>query len=476
MKTIFMRVLIILITALFSACSLAPTYQRPAMKIPTHYKESGNWHTSTPEVADKTKGEWWQIFNDPLLNALEKKVTCENQNVKAAFGRYQEARAYFQIQRSYLFPTITADMDTSRIQTSGNVANKDRVPLYSDLSLQSYLTYELDVFGRIRNTVANSDYLAQASAADLASLRLSLQADLANYYFDLRAADASQRTLDTIVIEYRKQLELIVRRHKIGTAAEADVDQAQAQLENAKTIAADMRLQRSLYEHAIAVLTDQAPASFSIAPRYYKPVFVTIPSDYPSLLLERRPDIAAAEKRVQAANAYIGVARAAYFPDFHISAQLGLESATWAKLFRMPSLIWSIGPAASLSLIDPTAAYTIFDGGRIQGYLNNAKASYHVTVANYRQTVLTALQNVEDNLAAQRQLEREYQTQSAATRASKRALAQAEYRYKGGIVSYLAVVVAENIELQSELNTINVINRRQVATVQLIKALGGAWA
>jgi len=462
-----------ILTAL-SACSLAPQYQRPPMDIPGNYKESGIWKRARPHLAEVNRGAWWLIFADPELNALEEKVTCDNQNVKAAFARYQEARAQVEIARSYYFPTIQGIFSSSREQASGTVANKDKVSLFSDQLIGANLTYELDVFGRIRNLVAASEYRAIASADDLAALRLSMQAELASDYFSLRATDASTRTLDTMVRAYQRSLGIVTRRHKEGTAAEADVDQAKEQLDNAKTQAADIRLVRAQYEHAIATLIAEVPANFSLKAVRFKPIFTAIAPYYPTTLLERRPDIAAAERRVQAANADIGVARAAFFPDFNIFAQAGLESATFKNLFKMPSLFWSLGPAA-LAVASPTASLTLFDGGRLRGLLHEAKATYYETVANYRQTVLSAFQDVEDNLAAQRQLQEEYHTQTAAAQAAKRAYIQAEYRYQTGIDSYLYVVVAENIALRSELSLIDVAARRQLATVRLIKALGGGW-
>ena len=449
-------------------------YQRPQMDIPGNYKESGLWKHARPHVAEVNRGAWWLIFADPELNTLEEKVTCDNQNVKAAFARYQEARAQVEIARSYYFPTIKGIFSSSREQASGSVANKEKVSIFSDQLIGANLAYELDVFGRLRNMVVASEYRAVASADDLAALRLSMQAELASDYFSLRATDASQRTLDTMVRAYQRSFGIVSRRHKEGTAAEADVDQAKEQLDNAKTQAADIRLVRAQYEHAIATLIAEVPANFSLKAVRYKPTFMAIAPYYPSTLLERRPDIAAAERRVQAANADIGVARAAFFPDFNIYAQAGFESATFKNLFKMPSLFWSLGPAA-LAISSPTASVTLFDGGRLRGLLDEAKATYHETVANYRQTVLSAFQDVEDNLAAQRQLQEEYHTQTAAAHAAKRAYTQAEYRYQAGIDSYLYVVVAENIALQSELSLIDIEARRQLATVRLIKALGGGW-
>ncbi len=460
---------------LLTACSLAPAYHRPLMNIPAAYKEKSNWTPAKPQQTETNRGPWWEIFGDSELNALEERVSCTNQNLQAAFARYERAQAAVAIARSDYFPTIKGYANVSRQQTSGNIANKNDVPIYSDYIIGANLAYEVDLFGRIRNNVLASQYLAKASAADLAALDLSMHAELAADYFALRGADSSQRLLDTIVIAYRRALTLIRHRHEGGTVPQADVDQAQTQLENAKTIAADLHLKRAQFEHAIAILIGEAPAFFTLKAAPLKKRFVAISPRLPSTLLERRPDIAAAERRVQAANAEIGIARAAFFPSINLVANAGFESDTLSKLIEMPSLIWALGPTVSSAILEPLASTTLFDGGRLRGLLNSAQANYYESVANYRETVLSAFREVEDSLAAQRQLEEEYDTQTQAAAAAERALAQARYRYRGGIATYLDVVVSENIALQSELASINIQTRRQTTTVQLIKALGGCW-
>ena len=306
-----------------------------------------------------------------------------------------------------------------------------------------------------------------------------MHAELANNYFMLRADDAAQRTLDEIVIVYEKALYLTRQRYQGGASPVIDVDQAETQLQTAKTMAADVRLKRSQLEHAIAVLIGEPPSTFTIRPHLPSAKLVTIAPDLPSTLLERRPDIAAAQLRVQAANANIGVARAAYFPAFNLSGGIGFESASLANLIKAPSLIWSLGSSALVSIFNsggmPLVMQTIFDGGRISGLTKEAWATYMETVANYRQTVLTAYQEVEDNLVALKELDRENQTQTAATKAANRAVEQEMYRYKGGLITYLDVVVSQNIALQAQLSAIDIRSRRQVASVELIKALGGGW-
>lgn len=475
MKKRLPSLLLICFIPLLHACSFAPTYHRPPMNIPAHYKESGKWIPAKPTVADLKPGPWWKVYGDPRLNELQESVILANQSLQAALARYQEASAAVTIARADYFPSINGIFNFTRQQVPGNISNKVKHSLYSDYLLGTTISYEVDVWGRVRNAVAASQHLALASAADTAALQLSLQTMLASYYFSLRETDAARRVLDTVVHAYAKALFLVQMRHKGGIAPIADVDEAKLQLENAKTLAADIRLKRAQLEHAIAILIGEAPANFSLKPTISKAKFISIAPRLPSTLLERRPDIAAAERRVAAANANIGIARSAFFPAIFLTGQAGFESTTLSNLISMPSLYWSIGPSTVLAFVNPTVSQVLYDGGRLRGLLDRANASYFETVANYRQTVLTAFQEVEDSLAAVRQLEKEYQTQASATRAAKRALKQAIYRYRGGIITYLDVVIVQNQALQSELAYIDIRTRRQLAGIQLIKALGGGF-
>jgi NodT family efflux transporter outer membrane factor (OMF) lipoprotein len=450
-----------------AACSLAPDYHRPEMVIPESYKESaGDWIQATPQNADAKRGPWWTVYNDADLNGLEDKVSAANQDLKAALARYEEARASADVARAGYFPSITATGDANRQRMSKNVAAVRSVTQYNDFSAGADLSYELDVWGRVRNAVAAGESEAKASAADLAAIDLSLHSEMAMDYFALRGQDAAQIAADQAVASYEKALQLTQARHAGGVSPAADVDQAQTQFETAKTLAADTRLKRAQLEHAIAVLAGEAPAGFSVAVKTSDAVAVPSVPGMPSKLLEQRPDIAAAALRVEAANAEIGVARAAYFPDFSFSAAGGFESAVASKLLKAPSLFWSLGPSVMLP---------VFDGGKINALSAQAHAAYDESVANYRQSVLTAFQQVEDNLAALRQLAQENDTQLAATAAAQRALVQAKNRYSGGIATYLDVVVAQNIALQAELSAIDIRTRRLTASIQLIKALGGGW-
>lgn len=469
-------IILALFASLLMACSFAPHYERPAMPIPIHYKETKEWKQakgySTPL---KEEGSWWQIYGDPVLNELEDKLTCANQNLKVAFAHYQEARAVAQVTRSSFYPTLRNLTNADRQRTSLNVANPNTETRFSDFLTGVSLAYEVDLWGRVRNAVAASERLVDASAADLAAVALSMHAELAKDYFMLRGDEAAQRILDATVIAYQKALYITRKRYEGGAAPIIDVDQAITQLENAKTLATDMRLQRAQLEHAIAVLTGELPANFTMPQARSGMKLVAIAAELPSTLLERRPDIAAAEQRVQAANAEIGVACAAFFPQINLTSVIGFESQALANLISSPSLFWSLGPLNGLSIVQPLANLVLFDGGNLRGLLNKAKASYYETVAFYRQTVLTAFQEVEDYLIAIRRLDQENQSQRLATAAARRALVQAKDQYFGGITNYLNVIVNENLALQAELASVTIRTRRQVASVQLIKALGGGW-
>jgi NodT family efflux transporter outer membrane factor (OMF) lipoprotein len=459
----------LLATALLG-CSLSPHYERPATAPPPPtYKEAGEWKVSTP-ADTSARGRWWTMFSDPDLDALEAEVTGANQSLKAALARLEQARAQTRIARSQWFPTLTAQASATRgevsVYSSGYVPGRTRTG--NSFVLSGDLSYEIDVFGRVRNTVANARANEQASAGDVASLDLSLHAELASDYFVLRGLDIEQRFLDQTVADYSRALQLTQNLYKGGAAAIADVQQAQAQLESARTQAEDTRLRRAQTEHAIAVLVGEEPSGFSLAVRADDifPGMPKIDAGLPSQLLERRPDVAAAERRVAAANANIGVARAAYFPVFDLLAMAGSQVSTTPIWLTAPSQFWSIGPQALL---------TIFDGGLHAAQSAAAHASYDEQVANYRNTVLTAYQDVEDNLAALRQLQLETVSQAAAVKATQGALDQANLRYKGGIVTYLEVVSTQNAALAAGLTAADIDIRRASATVQLVKALGGDW-
>ena len=448
------------------------------MPIPSHYKEAGAWVKAKPSIAMAAKHRpWWTLFNDPTLNTLEQKVTCGNENLKLALGRYQEACALAQSTRSQLYPTVLGIGNATRQQNSGTVANSKDLPifLYDIFTVGTTLNYEVDAWGRVRNAVIASERLAQASEFDLAAIDLSMHALLAADYFELRGVDAAEDVLDRTVVAYKKALYLTRQLHQGGAAPAIDVDQAITQLENVKTLAIDMHLKRAKLEHAIAVLTGEIPANFHLPPTQAPIQLVTIAPELPSTLLENRPDIAAAQARVQAANASIGVARAAFYPSFNLSSMGGYQSSNLANLLSTPSLMWALGPPSGLAFSQPAISQVLFDGYDLQAFLSKAKATYFEAVSAYRQTVLTAFQGVEDNLVAIHRLDQENQTQTRSTAAARRALYQANQRFKGGIATFLDVIITENEALQSELALVTIKTRRQVASVQLIKALGGGW-
>jgi NodT family efflux transporter outer membrane factor (OMF) lipoprotein len=458
------------VLAALGGCSLAPHYERPAMPAPPPaYKETAGWKIAAPADA-VPRGQWWQMFHDEDLDALEAQVSTANQSLKAALARLEQARAQTRAARSAWFPTLTAQASATRGETSvyaptylaGNPRTGDTFIVGGDLS------YEVDVFGRIRNTVAGARAAEAASAGDAAALDLAVHAELASDYFSLRGLDRQQQLLDLTVADYARALQLTENLYHGGASAIADVQEAQTQLESARTQAEDTRLRRAQTEHAIAVLIGQEASSFTLPARGADRDLAAPGFDpgMPSQLLERRPDVAAAERRVAAANAAIGVARAAYFPVFSLAGGAGTQALSTSNLLSAPAEYWSIGPQA---------LFTVFDAGLHAAQSAAAHAAYDEQVANYRGTVLTAYQDVEDNLAALRQLERENVSQTAAVTAAQGALEQANLRYRGGIVTYLEVVSTENAALAARLAAVDIQTRRVNATVLLVKALGGDW-
>jgi NodT family efflux transporter outer membrane factor (OMF) lipoprotein len=458
------------LAAALGACSLAPAYKTPATAPPPDaYREVGNWKQAEPADA-VGRGPWWTLYAEAPLDALEEKVTNANQDLKAAFARLQQARAETRIARAGYFPTVTANASASRLRPSVNspTYNPLRPGAYNDFQLDADVSYEFDVWGRVRNTVAAARASQQASAADLAVLDLSTHAELATDYFTLRSDDAQQELLDRTVADYAQALELTQNLYNGGAAPLSDLEQARAQLETAKTQAADIRLRRAQTEHAIAVLTGEQASTFHIdaspLPANVGPP--AIDSGLPSALLERRPDVAGAERLVAAANARIGVARAAYFPVFSLAAVAGFESTAVSNWIGAPSRLWSLGPSGIL---------TLFDGGLHRAQSAAAHAAYDEQVADYRGAVLIAYQEVEDNLAALRELQSESVSEAAAVAATQSALQQAQYRYQGGLVTYLEVVTEENAALAARLSAADIQARRLNASVLLVKALGGSW-
>jgi NodT family efflux transporter outer membrane factor (OMF) lipoprotein len=402
------------------------------------------------------------------LNTLEEQITVSNQNLKAAEAQYQQARALVRFNRAAAYPTVTAGASAAREHLSRHrpLVSSSTQTNATDLVIPFDVSYEADVFGRVRHTVEGARSNAQASAADLESVSLSLHAELALDYFQLRTLDAEEQLLNSNVTSFEKALELTQNRYQGGVSSGVDVAQAQTQLENTRTQAIDVLIQRAQNEHAIAALTGQPASTLSIPPAAWNIPPPAIPPGLPSDLLERRPDIAAAERRVAAAIAQVGVARAAYFPVFSLSGAGGFESTSIATLIQGPSGFLSAGASAVV---------TVFDVGRRRAVSEQARAAYDESVANYRQTILTALQEVEDDLATLRILNDEAKSQEAAVAAAEHSLDLSTNRYKGGVVSYLEVTTAQSTALADERAAVDILRRRMTASVSLIKALGGGW-
>jgi NodT family efflux transporter outer membrane factor (OMF) lipoprotein len=467
-KALRPEVLLAIVVLQLSGCMVGPKYHTPVAQTPSAYKEVGDWKPAQPNDQN-LGGTWWTIFQDPQLDALELQVNVSNQNLKAAEAQYHQARALLRYYRADYYPTVTAGASASRTRVSAHApppgTQSDGIT-YNDFAVPFNLSYEVDVWGKVRRTVESYREQAQASAADLATVNLSMHADLAIDYFLARSLDAEEQLLNSTVTQYEQALELIQSRFAGGIASEVEVQQASTQLETTRAEAIDVGVARAQYEHAIAILMGKPPAEFSLAPLPLTAPPPPIPVSVPSELLERRPDIAAAERRVASANAQIGVAKAAYYPSINLGASGGFESISITTLIQGPSGLWSVGLAAT---------ETIFDGGRRRAASDQAIAAYDQTVANYRETVLTGFQQVEDNVAALRILEHEAQIQEKAVAAAQRYLELATIRYKGGVTSYLEVTTAQTAALSDEVTAVNILGRRMVDAVTLVQALGGGW-
>jgi len=453
---------------------VGPKYRQPSTPVPAEFKEqppesfkeSDGWKRSQP--ADQAlRGKWWELFGDSKLNELEEQVTISNQDLKVAEARFREARAMIRFNRASQFPTISVGPSVSSLRDSAHR------PFFAssssptgDFVLPFDLSYELDVWGRVRRTVAAAREEAQASAADLETVRLSLHAELAFDYLELRAADAEKQLLDDTVKAYVDGLKLTTNRYEGGAAPRSDVEQAKTQLASTQAQDTDVGVQRAQFEHAIAVLAGKPPADLSIPPAPLDTQPPIVPIGLPSQLLERRPDVAASERRVAEANEQIGIARAAFFPTLMLGASAGLEGTSLLNWFNWPSRFWAVGPSM---------VQTLFDAGRRRASSDAALASYDASVANYRETALTAFQQVEDNLAALRILEQESKEQREAVAAAEESLRIFTNRYKGGIDTYLQVITAQTATLTNQRTEVDIRRRRMEASVLLIKALGGGW-
>jgi len=470
-------VIICFISLFLSGCMVGPKYVKPTAPMapgfkeqpPESFKESDGWKTAQPRD-QALRGNWWEIFGDPQLNALEEEVTLSNQDLKVAEARFRQARAMIRFNRSAEFPTISTSPSIANERLSPNqpyFPQSVSANATGSFTLPFDLSYEVDLWGRVRRTVSASREEAQATAADVQTANLSLHAELAVDYFELRSADDQKQLLDDTVKAYADALQLTENRFEGGAAPRSDVAQAKTQLDGAQVQDTDITVIRAQFEHAIATLIGKPPAEFNITPAPKTALLLpVIPVGVPASLLERRPDIAAGERRVAEANDQIGIARAAFFPSLVLGATGGFTGTSITNWFNWPSRMWAVGPQMS---------QTIFDAGRRRAVSEGATANYDGTVASYRQTALTAFQEVEDNLAALRILEKEAQQQREATVSAEESLQLFTNRYEGGVDNYLQVITAQTVLLTNQRNDIDIQRRRMDASVLLVKAVGGGW-
>ena len=454
-----------------AGCTVGPKYTRPSTPAVPAYKElgaanivEGDWKPAEP--GDQTaRGKWWESFQDPELNRLEEKLNISNQTIAAAAANVQAARALIRQARAQYFPALGANPGITNSRLS-NAFGQSVGITFNTYSLPLEASWEPDLWGRVRKNVESNALAAQSAAADLENVRLAAQSDLATDYYELRAQDALKQVLDSTVAAYAETLDLTRDLYRAGLDSDEAVAQAESQLKATQAQDTNVAVLRTQYEHAIAALAGDPASTFSIPARLIRSQPPAIPLGLPSQLLERRPDIAAAERLVAQANAQIGIAKTAYFPNVTLSGSVGFQAVAIAKWLAWPSRFWSLGPSL---------AQTIFDAGLRRATVQQYQAVYDSTVANYRQTVLTAFQQVEDNLAALRVLQNAIEQQNEAIDAAGRNLAEAEVRYKAGLDPYLNVIMAQSTVLTDQQAAVNFRGQQMVAAVGLIKALGGGW-
>jgi NodT family efflux transporter outer membrane factor (OMF) lipoprotein len=464
-----MKTLVILFSlSALTGCMLGPDYHKPDVTPPAAYKEARDWKLAEPKD-DAPRGHWWEIYGDADLNALVGQVAITNQNVLAAAASYRQAQALLDVAQASYFPTVSAGLTASRAHgtSPGNSSViQQGAPISNVVRPTLSASWEPDLWGQVGRNVEASTASAQASRADLGNVLLSAQATLVQSYFQLRVDDAEQELLGQTVASYERSLQITQNLKDAGVDSSIDVAQAETLLNTARAQLIDLRVQRAQLEHAIAVLTGKAPADFQIKPTNTLPALPPVPSTLPSVLLERRPDIAAAERVMAQENAQVGVAQAAFFPSMILNATRGYQNSSVSQLFTAPNSFWSLGP---------TFALTLFNGGALSAQKRAALAVFDNSVATYRQTVLAAFQSVEDNLAALHHLEEEAAAQQAAERASAIALERTENQYQAGTVSYLNVVTAHATLLNEKISNLTTTGRRLIASATLIPALGGDW-
>lgn len=466
------RIAACLAVVALAACSVGPDYKRPSAIVAANFKEAEGWKPAEPKEA--ASGEaWWSVYNDPALDALERQVEISNQTLKSAEAAYRTAQAIVGEGRAGYFPTLDLNGSATRTGrgagagTSSNSNFSSRASVQNSFSATAQASWVLDIWGSIRRTVESDIANAQASAANLAAARLAAQATLADDYFQLRIADEIKRLLDSTVEAFTRSLQIVQNRYGVGTAARTDIASAQAQLENARAQSIAIGIQRAQFEHAVAVLTGKAPGDFAVEPATLANAMPIMPPGLPSALLERNPTIAQAERNMAAANARIGVAIAGYFPTVTLGASYGQNSSMLNKLFTAGSSLWSFGLA--------NVTLPIFTGGLTTAQVAAARATYDQSVAEYRQAVLTAFQQVEDQLAASRILTQQAEVQARAVQAAQEAERLTLNQYRAGTVDYTAVITAQANALSNEQTALTILQSRYVASVNLIEALGGGW-
>ncbi len=453
--------------AALSACSMAPAYRLPQTAPVAAYKEQGGWTAGTPQDT-LPHGEWWKVYSDPVLDDLEARIDSDNPTLAQAMARYDAARAYLVEVGSNALPTIGVDghADDDRQSANRPLRSASQPTYYGDDALYASISWDLDLWGRVRSAVAAGRADAQATAADLQSIRLSLQAQLADSYFALRGLDDEASLLQNAIGIYQKALDATNARHDTGVSSGLDVDRAQSHFKDAQAQLSDVLGRRALLEHAIASLTGQPASNISIAPASVSFRVPNVPPALPSTLLQRRPDVAAAERRVAAANQDIGVARAAFYPDLNLAALGGFQNTGNGDLLTQPNSVWAVGPSLAM---------TVFDGGRLKAQLAVAKAGETAAAAAYRASVLRAFQEVEDNLALLNHLSDEAQAEDASAKAALHSEDMALTLYKNGALGFLDVVVAQTTALQAQQAALSIETRRLQASVGLIRATGGGW-
>lgn len=455
----------VLLALLIAGCAVGPDYHRPAASVPVRYKEAQGWQQARPQDA-VSKGEWWAVYHDETLSGLLRRVSISNQNVAQYEAQYRQAKALVSESRSDLFPSVTGTGSSTRNGSAGSSTAGTGRTTSNSQSLQASASWELDIWGKLRRTLEENNASAQASAAELANITLSAQSELAQDYFQLRIMDQQIALYQQSIDAYQRYLTVITNKYQAGSESRGTLAQAQAQLESARASALDLSWQRAQTEHAIAMLMGKTPAEFSLPAATLTATLPAIPNSLPAELLQRRPDIAYAERTMASANAAVGVAIAGYYPDLTLSATGGFSSSTLHNLLSLPNRVWSLGPELS---------GTLLDFGATSAKVDQARAAYDADVASYRQSVLEGFQEVEDYLVELNTLQQEMLAQQRATDAAKESARVTCNQYQAGMIDYLDVATTENTSLSSQQSLLSLQSTQWTASVALIAALGGGW-